>query len=351
MSEHDQHEHDDEPQRPRRDTIMQRRLRARGERGEHDEPPPHERERPAPRRDYDDDEPPPREPPPRRRAYDDEPPPRKPPPRRRAYDDDEPPPRARNMRQQFEPPDYAPVPASSGGGCARAVLYLVVGALITLLIVFFFFGQAAQQVGEFLNLPEMSGPTATPFMRSNTPIVLRVQQLQRLETTSYTIENVIEAGREGGNVLTDPFERDRLLLIARGRVEAGIDLRNLRESDVIISPDGSTLTVNLPPVQIFSVTLDNEQTRVYDRDTGLFASPDQNLETQARQEAEDRILTTACEDGVLQRATEDSRRAMEQFLSLLEFETVQVNTAPVPPCVAPTGDPAPAPPPEPAPQP
>jgi hypothetical protein len=120
---------------------------------------------------------------------------------------------------------------------------------------------------------------------------------------------------------------------------------------VTISPDNSTLTVNLPPVEIFSVTLDNEQTRVYDRDTGLFAPQDQNLETQARQEAVDRILATACEDGVLQRANEDSRRAMEQFLSLLEFETVQVNVAPVPPCVAPVETPAPAPAPEPAPQP
>ncbi len=337
MSDHEQHEHD-ESQRPRRETIMQRRLR---ERGEHVEPPPDEPERPPRRRAYDDD---------------DEPPRRERPPRRRAYvyedDDEDEPPRTRGMRQQFEPPPgYAPVPASSGGGCARAVLYLVVGALATLVIALFFFGQAAQSVGDFLNLPEVGGPTATPFMRSNTPIVLRVQQLQRLETTSYTIENVIEAGREGGNVLTDPFERDRLLLIARGRVEAGIDLRRLGENDVTISPDNSTLTVNLPPVEIFSVMLDNEQTRVYDRDTGLFAPQDQNLETQARQEAVDRILTTACEDGVLQRATEDSRRAMEQFLSLLEFETVQVNTAPVPPCVAPVETPAPAPAPEPAPQP
>jgi hypothetical protein len=334
MSDHDQYERDDEPQRPHRDTIMQRRLRARGEQVG---PPRDEPERPLRRRAAEDDEPL-RERPPRRRA---------------AEDDDDEPPRARSMRREFEHPDYAPVPASSGGGCARAVLYIVAGALIALLIVFFFFGQAAQSVGEFFNLPEMSGPTATPFMRSNTPIVLRVQQLQRLETTSYTIENVIEAGREGGNVLTDPFERDRLLLIARGRVEAGIDLRRLSQNDVTISPDNSTLTINLPPVEIFNVTLDNEQTRVYDRDTGLFAPQDQNLETQARQEAEDRILTTACEDGVLQRATEDSRRAMEQFLSLLEFETVQVNTAPVPPCVAPTDAPpaAPAPIPEPAPQP
>jgi hypothetical protein len=311
MSEHDQHEHDD-LQRRRRDTIMQRRLRA--SRGESEEPPPPE--------DYDDE---PREPEPSRRR------------RAPAYDDE--PPRARRTRQHFEPPPgYPPAPAS-GGGCARAVLYLVLGALAALVLAYVVVSQAAQEVGDFLNLPEIGGPTATPFVRSNTPIVLRVQQLQRLETTSYTIENVIEAGREGGNVFTDPFERDRLLLIARGRVEAGIDLRGLTDNDVIVSPDGSTLTVHLPPVQIFSVSLDNEQTRVYDRDTGLFAPQDQNLETQARQEAEDRILATACEDGVLQRANEDSRRAMEQFLSLLEFDAVQVNTAPIPPCVAPVESP------------
>jgi hypothetical protein len=255
------------------------------------------------------------------------------------YEEDDYPPARRAARPVPAMPP--PPPPRSGAGCAQATMYLVLGGLATLIIVLLALNYAFSGIGNFFSSTpsiNIAGPTATPFFRSNTPIVLRVQQLQRLETTSYTIENVIEAGREGSNVITDQFQRDRILLIARGRVTAGIDLRDLSEEDVMVSSDGMTLTVNLPPVQIFSVTLDNEDTRVYDRDTGLFAEENQNLETQARQEAEDRILETACEDGIMQRAQEDSQRAMEQFLSLLEFENVQVVAANVPACEPPIGE-------------
>jgi hypothetical protein len=337
MSDHDQYEHD-EPPRPRRDTIMQRRLRARGEAID---PPPDEPERPR-RRAYDyedDDEPPRRERPPRRRVYED--------------DDDEPP-RVRGMRRQLDPPPgYAPVPASSGGGCARAVLYLVVGALATLLIMLVVLNQTLSGIGDLFSPFAASGPTPTPVVRADAAaVVQRIQSLQRLETTSYTLDQTFTAtSTRADTVIPLPpgLGEERLILIARGNISAGVDLARLRPEDVTISADASTMTITLPPVEIFSVTLDNSATRVIDRDTDFLALDNPNLEVDARRYAEASIHEAACESDILQRATEDSRRAMEQFLGLLEFETVQVNTSPPPPCLIPTDGAMPTP--APAPQP
>jgi hypothetical protein len=345
MSDHEQHEHD-EPQRPRRETIMQRRLRARGE---HVEPPPDEPERPQQRRAYvyeddDEDEQPRRARPSRRRAY--------------VYEDDDEgePQRVRGMRRQFEPPPgYAPVPASSGGGCARAVLYLVMGALVAFVIALFVFGQAAQSVGDFLNLSGMGGPTATPVIRADAAaVVQRIQSLQRLQTTSYTLDQTFSATSSRGDTfipLPLGLGEEQLILIARGNISAGVDLGKLRPEDVTISSDSSTMSITLPPVEIFSVTLDNNATRVIDRDTGLLALDNPNLEAEARRYAEESIHEAACNSDIMQRATEDSRRAMEQFLGLLEFETVQINSSPPPPCEIPSNGAAPTVLPEPVPQP
>jgi len=167
----------------------------------------------------------------------------------------------------------------------------------------------------------LSTPTTT-LRTDSAAVIRRVQQLNRLETTSFTIEKVIEAGVEG-NPFYNLLYKDKLLLIAHGTVVAGIDLSQITESDISISPDGKSLTIRLPPAQILSASLDNSKTRVYQRDSALFAE-NKDLETQARIAAENQILIAACEDGILQKATNDAKAAMTQLLTLADFESVNV---------------------------
>ena len=100
-----------------------------------------------------------------------------------------------------------------------------------------------------------------------------------------------------------------------------------------MSGDGKRLTIKLPPVEIFGVDLDNEKTRVYSRETWL-KRPNPNLESEARQGGEAKILATACEDGVMLRATEDAQRAVDKFVELLGLSAtaIEVIPAPAPPC-------------------
>src|SRR5204863_7123893 len=235
---------------------------------------------------------------------------------------------------------YSPAYSASGNGCASAVLYLVLGGVAIVLLVLMF---GRQLVNSFVpNVPQqvrqlVATPTTTVRDRGGT--ILQIRNLNRLETQSFSIERVVEARVERGNPL-DLLLSDRLLLIASGDVIAGVDLAKLKDSDVTISPDGKTITLRLPPSEIFSKSLNNDRTRVYDRQTGIFAAENKDLETQARSAAEGEILQAACEGGVMQKAADEAKRSVEQFVRLLDFEVVNViGTAG--PCTAPGGSSAP----------
>jgi Protein of unknown function (DUF4230) len=142
-------------------------------------------------------------------------------------------------------------------------------------------------------------------------IINQIRPLARLETIQYTIEKVITA--EVGQTALRSLFGDRLLFVGHGYVIAGVDLSKIRSEDLVFE-DGM-LIVNLPEPEIFVATLDNNQSYVYDRDTGLLTHGDINLETTARQAAEEQIRKAALEDGILEKAKENT----ETFLgSLLE---------------------------------
>lgn len=153
-------------------------------------------------------------------------------------------------------------------------------------------------------------------------IVLEIRSLSRLETAAYTVEKVVTA--ESGEGPLGFLFRDKLLLVAHGEVIAGVDLSKLTEDDIIVS--GDEVFVTLPAAEVFVATLDNEQTYVYDRETGLLG-PETDLETLARQEAERRILEAALEDGILDKAQENAEVYVGGLIRALGFEQVSFITA------------------------
>lgn len=149
-------------------------------------------------------------------------------------------------------------------------------------------------------------------------IINEIRPLARLETIQYTLEKVITA-EEGQELIAELFG-DRLLLVAHATVIAGVDLSKLT-ADNLDFRDG-ILEVELPKAEIFSASLDNDKTYVYDRDTGLFKKPDRDLETLARQAAEAEILKAAVEDGILSQASINAQVFMERLLNDLGYSQV-----------------------------
>lgn len=156
-------------------------------------------------------------------------------------------------------------------------------------------------------------------------IIHEVQALARLETIRYNVEKVITA--ETGQGAFAFLIQDRLLLVAHGTVIAGIDMAMITSDSMWL--DQGVLNVRLPAAEVFIASLDNEKTYVYDRDTGLLKNPDPNLETIARQAAEEEILKAALEDGILDQATNNAKMYLQWFFDTLGYH--QINFIPASP--------------------
>ncbi len=157
---------------------------------------------------------------------------------------------------------------------------------------------------------------------SRPAVIQKIRSLARLETASYTIEKIVDAGTNEPTQIQEMLFGDKLLLIAHGQVIAGFDLSQISEKDIKI--DGKMIEVTLPAAQILVATLDNNKTHVYDRDQGILSRANKDLESVARQRAQDSILQAACQGNILEEATRNVKKQLEAFLSGLEFETVSI---------------------------
>ena len=169
--------------------------------------------------------------------------------------------------------------------------------------------QALQtQVSNLLN------PTPT-IIADPVTYINEIRALARLETIQYSIEKVI-TGETGGGTFQTLFG-DKILFVGHGTVIAGIDMEKLQPEDMRF--ENGVLTVRLPPAEIFVATLDNEKSYVYDRETGILAKPDVNLETLVRQRAEEEIRKAALEDGILQQAQLNAEAYLFKFFAALGY--------------------------------
>lgn len=167
------------------------------------------------------------------------------------------------------------------------------------------------QINELLN------PTPT-IIPDPITIIHEVRSLARLETIQYSVEKVI-AAETGEGAFAFLFE-DRLLLVAHGTVIAGIDMEKLESKDMWL--EGSVLNVRLPQAEVFVATLDNDKTYVYERDTGILRLPSVDLETLARQSAEEEIRAAAIEDGILEVARQNAEAYLSRFFRSLGYADV-----------------------------
>ena len=157
---------------------------------------------------------------------------------------------------------------------------------------------------------------------SSPSVVERIRQLSRLETVVYSMEKIVQGTRENP-YLPNFLVGDKLMLVAHGEVIAGVDLSQLKTSDVTV--DGDSVTVRLPKPEILTTRLDNGQTRVYSRITGLLVQADPDLESQVRQTAEQEFAQAALADGLLDKARQNARTSVTALLTGLGFRRVEVD--------------------------
>lgn len=156
---------------------------------------------------------------------------------------------------------------------------------------------------------------------NDTAVIQQIRTLNRWETASYTVEQIIDNGNNG-NVFQQFLFGNRILLIAHGNVIAGFDLANLPTSS--INTSGKSVTISLPAPIILSTSLDESQTRIYDRQKGVLVPSNDNLEAESRQTAVTKIRAAACTGGVLNTASENAKKQLTVMLQSLGYTTITV---------------------------
>lgn len=165
-------------------------------------------------------------------------------------------------------------------------------------------------------------PRGTLISLSHASVVTQIKSLHRLETTSFTIEKVIEAGTQG-NIFENILFGDNILLIAHGNIIAGFDLSKLQSSGVTVK--NLSLDITLPPPEILVSSLDENQTKVYDRKLGLLTKGDPNLESKVRLAALTSIRQAACDADILSIASDNARKQLQTTFTTAGFKEVTVN--------------------------
>jgi hypothetical protein len=165
------------------------------------------------------------------------------------------------------------------------------------------------------------GGSSVRIDTSRPAVVHRIQQLQRLETVVFGMDKIVTGGQES-RYFPQMLVGERLLLIVYGEATAGVDLSRVQADQIEVNRERIAMT--LPAAEIFSTRIDNERTRVYSRETGLFTQPDPNLESDMRKEAERQIRQAALDGKILETAAANARTTLTTFLAGLGFERVEI---------------------------
>ncbi|MGZ7033490.1 MAG: DUF4230 domain-containing protein [Thermoanaerobaculia bacterium] len=152
-------------------------------------------------------------------------------------------------------------------------------------------------------------------------LVTRVRELNRLETASMRVIHVSTI-TQSYTLLPNSIGGDKLTLLATGDVIAGLDLSQMKPADAWRERDGM-LVLRLPPPQILVTRLDNKQSHVLTRETGVLRRADINLESRAREHAEEGIREEAMRKGILDLAAQNGEKKLADFLHTVGVQRVR----------------------------
>jgi hypothetical protein len=188
--------------------------------------------------------------------------------------------------------------------------------------------QVVAPVGDFVR--QLAIPATPVVLPSASVIVNQIQGEAELVTVSMKLERIITAERN--NDIMWGLMGEDLLFVAHGHVEAGIDLSQLRQEDIVVV-DPETVMIHLPSARIYDnkPILDNERSYIANRRTGLLTRADPQLETDVRRQAEQHLLEAARESELTAEAQRRGEMVVEALVRAFGFTNVIFTDTPPPP--------------------
>ncbi len=155
--------------------------------------------------------------------------------------------------------------------------------------------------------------------------VFQIREVGTLSTSEYTVGKVIKLTQES-DFWSLKWGSRRILISCRAKIKAGVDLKEMKESDVVI--DGSTIEVTLPKAKVVSFEMDPNhiKTEVVEI-TGLRANFSQEEKNKILQKGEEAIRRDMKYLNILDDAQKNAKNFVVQFYKQQGFEKVIVHEA------------------------
>jgi hypothetical protein len=210
---------------------------------------------------------------------------------------------------------------SSALGLGALALVLVAGLLI---------GGCAR------DLLDIDNPFGEETIDRTGPAVLKsVRNIRDYRAASGHFEVIVDVEQDT-RLLPDEIKGQRVLFVAVGDVDAGVDFSQLDEGAVQVTDDRRGVTIELPPARFHDPELDFDRSYVYSRDRGaidrlqsLFGD-DPGDDSDLYRLAEDKLAAAARDNsGLLAQAERNTRRMLTELLRALGFTRVTVTFADV----------------------
>ncbi|HRI65163.1 MAG TPA: DUF4230 domain-containing protein [Polyangium sp.] len=170
----------------------------------------------------------------------------------------------------------------------------------------------------------LSPPEHVIVERPTPSLLIAIREMSKLETAEVHVEKVVDLTDRQSSFFGLVESKDALLLVAVGRAVVGIDLGKLREEDVTFDPTTSSARITLPEPEVLSSRLDEDATYVFARSTDLLAKRNEQLEANARRQAQRAIEAAARTADVTQRARLQAERQLTALAKALGAKHVEI---------------------------
>jgi Protein of unknown function (DUF4230) len=171
-------------------------------------------------------------------------------------------------------------------------------------------------------------PQPEPKVAVQSIVLQQMRAASELTTASFTMQAVVPTEQDS-TVSGFVIGKTKLLYIAYGEVQAGVDLSQIQPENV--QTNGDSIRIQLPAPKILNQKIDVTKSQVYDYDRGFMGlGPDAapELQSLAQQEALRKIQAAACEGEVLKHASDRAKLVVTQLLNTAGYKTVTVETPP-----------------------
>lgn len=165
-------------------------------------------------------------------------------------------------------------------------------------------------------LPSWDIFSSKPVIIDDTPILIKdIRSLGQVITATYHDEVVVDSviHRTFPQL---PITDDKLVIIASGKVLAGIDLKLLADSSVTVTKD--TVRMQFPPTKIIDVIINPADYETFE-EKGKWRQEDV---TAVKLRAKDKITANALNKKIIEKANTKAKAVLEDFFKAAGFIVV-----------------------------